>query len=363
MKIENVKREIEEKLKRKVASDRYLHNVYLLIHSDKLDIHWTMAEGKTDGVLANPNQPYHTASVGKTFTSVILAILVEKGLVKFDDPIANYLPADILKDLHMYKGKDYTNDIQIKHLLSNTSGLPDYFEDKPKRGKRFLEKILENPSRFWTPQETIHWSKEHLKPHFPPGTGVHYTDTGYNLLGIIIETITSKSFHEVLHDYIFNPLHMNHSYLSQFSEPTIKSKHPVAHLYLKELKINVDEYISFSSFYSGGQTVCTLEDQLLFMNALVNNQIIQKDTLDIMKQWNKMWIGMDYGYGLMRMRFLPFTQKYLGWGHLGSSGTSMLYFPNMNVYIIGSFNQTTYQSKSMNFIFFNVLRKLANIQR
>ncbi|MGM1046773.1 MAG: hypothetical protein ACQEXX_11590 [Bacillota bacterium] len=95
------------------------------------------------------------------------------------------------------------------------------------------------------------------------------------------------------------------------------------------------------------------------MKALVNNQIIQKETLDIMQQWNKMWIGMDYGYGLMRMHFLPFTRKYIGWGHLGASGASMLYFPNMDVYIMGSFNQTAYQSKSTNYIFFNILRKLA----
>ncbi|WP_019419089.1 serine hydrolase domain-containing protein [Paenibacillus sp. OSY-SE] len=356
---ETVRREIEMKLERKVASDLKLHNVYLLVHSDKLDIHWPMAAGETDGFPANPKQPYHTASVGKTFTSVLLAILVEKGLVKFDDPIANYLPPDILKDLHLFKGKEYTYDIQIKHLLSNKSGIPDYFEDKPRQGKALMEEILENPSRFWTPQETIHWSKEHLQPRFPPGKRVHYTDTGYNLLGLIIETITSKPFHEVLHDYIFTPLHMNHSYLSQYSNPAIKSEHPVAKLYMDELKINVDDYRSFSSFYAGGQTVCTSEDLLIFMKALVNNQIIQKETLDIMHQWNKMWIGMDYGYGLMRIHFLPFTRKYIGWGHLGASGASMLYFPNMDVYIMGSFNQTAYQSKSMNYIFFNVLRKLA----
>lgn len=355
----DLQRELEQKLVSKAASDPKLHNVYLLVHSDKHDIHWPMAAGATDGVPANPNQPYHMASVGKTFTSVMLAMLVEKGRVKFDDPIVNYLPPDIVKGLHVFKGQDHTSNIQIKHLLSNTSGIPDYFEDKPKQGKALMEEILENPSRFWTPQETIHWSKEHLEPRFPPGKSVHYTDTGYNLLGLIIETIASKPFHEMLHDYLFNPLEMNHSYLSQYSEPAIKTDHPVANIYIDELKINVEEYRSFSSFYAGGQTVSTLEDQLLFMKALVNHQIILKETLDTMKQWNRMWIGMDYGYGLMRTRLIPFTQKYTGWGHFGASGTSMLYFPNMDVYIIGGFNQTAYRSKSMNFIFSNVLRKIA----
>lgn len=359
MRMESVRSELEQKLKGIVASDQRLHNVYLLIHSDKLNIHWPMAAGSTGGVLANPMQPFHAASVGKTFTSVILAMLVERGLVQYDDSIATYLSADMLKDLHVFKGKDYTSDIKIKHLVSHTSGLPDYFEDKPKHGRGLFEELLENPSRLWTAQETIHWSKTHLNARFPPGTRVHYSDTGYNLLGLIIEAVTSEPFHKVLHDYLFTPLHMNHSYLSQYSEPAIRSKYPVANLYVKKQIVKVDDYRSFSAFYSGGQTVNTCDELLLFMKALVNCQIIRKDTLDTMQQWNKMWLGMDYGFGLMRMKFLPFTQKYQGWGHLGASGSSMLYFPNMDMYLMGSFNQTSYQTKGMNFIFYNVLRKLA----
>lgn len=361
MKYEAIQQEIEQHLSTKVRKDSKLHNVHLLIHSDRLGIHWPMAAGHTDGISAHPDQPFHTASVGKTFTSVILAKLIEQGLTKFEDPIADYLPRSLMEGLHVCKGKEYSNDIQIKHLVSNTSGLPDFFEDKPKRQKPFLQEILDDPARFWTPEETVEWSKKHLNPRFPPGQGVYYTDTGYNLLGLIIETITAKRYEEVLHEYLFQPLGMANSYLSQFSNPAVKSEFPVAHLYLDDLKINVEQYRSFSSFYSGGQTVCTLDDLLCFMKALVTHQLITKENLLLMQSWKAMQLGLKYGYGLMKLQFLPFTQKYTVWGHLGASGSFMLYLPAMDVYLTGSFNQTAYQSKSMNYLFINVLRKLATL--
>jgi D-alanyl-D-alanine carboxypeptidase len=173
-----------------------------------------------------------------------------------------------------------------------------------------LDIVLGEPSRFWTPQETIQWSKQYFEPRFPPGKGCHYTDTDYNLLGLIIENVTSKPYYEVLHEYIFKkPLNMNHSFLSQYSKPAVKSSYPVANIYANEQEIKVEEYRSFSSFYAGGQTVSTSEDLLTFMKALVRNNMIKNETLIEMKQWTKMWIGVDYGYGLMRVRMLPSTAE------------------------------------------------------
>jgi len=83
-----------------------------------------------------------------------------------------------------------------------------------------LEILLDEPHLFWTPEETIEWSKDYLKTHFPPGGGIHYTDMGYNLLGLIIEKVTDKPYHEVLHELIFKPLNMTHSYLSHLSYGT-----------------------------------------------------------------------------------------------------------------------------------------------
>jgi D-alanyl-D-alanine carboxypeptidase len=358
MKQEQAKLMIEKKLNATVDSNPKLLNAYLLIHSDKYNIHWNMAHGQTDDMPANPEQPYHTASIGKTFTSIIIAMLAEERKLSYNDPIAKYLTEDILKDLHIYKGKDYSYEIRIEHLVSNTSGLPDYYEDKPKGGKSFLEILLEEPSRVWTPQETIQWSKQYLSPRFPPGKGCHYTNTGFNLLGLIIENITSKPYHEVLHEYIFQRLNMNHSYLSQYSEPAVKSSYPVANIYTLEKQIKVENHRSFTSLYAAGQTVSTSEDLLVFMKALVGNNMIQHESLLTMQKWTKMWIGVDYGYGLMRVRMIPFIQKYNVWGHLGSTGSFMLYNPVMDVYIIGNFNKTGYVGNSIRFVF-NTLRTIS----
>src|SRR5699024_11571036 len=70
-----------------------------------------------------------------------------------------------------------------------------------------LDIFLEKPSDAF--QNIIEWSKENLLPHFPPGEGFHYSDTGYYLLNLIIEEITMKSYPETLKSYFFQPLEMN----------------------------------------------------------------------------------------------------------------------------------------------------------
>jgi D-alanyl-D-alanine carboxypeptidase len=358
MNLELAKREIEQKLKDVVDGDPKIPNGYLLIHSDLHAIHWNMAHGRTDDLPANGDQPYHTASVAKTFTAMLIAKLVEEGKLHYQDQINKYLQVDLMKDLHNYKGNDFSNDITIQHLISNSSGLGDFYEDKPKQGKHFLDIMLDEPSRNWAAKETIEWTKEHISPRFKPGEKVHYTNTGFNLLGLVIEDVTGKPYHEVLHEMIFQPLEMKHTYLSQYSEPEQQSPYPVAKLNMKNKDINVEDYRSFSSIYAGGQTVSTSEDLLRFMKALVRHQVVQKDTLEEMKQWEKMWIGVDYGYGLMRVRMLPIIQKYNVWGHLGSIGSFMLYNPVMDIYLIGNFNKSGHLTKTVRFLF-NTLRTVS----
>lgn len=355
MKKEEVKSLLENMLKKNVRKDPKIHNAFMLIHSEKYDIHLNMAEGFTAGIPANPKQPYHIASIGKLFTSVLLGILYEKGKISYEDKIIQYLEDDLLDNLHIYKGIDYTSSIKIKHLLNHTSGLYDYFEDKPKRGKFMLQMIEEQPYRSWTPQEVILWSKENLKCHFLPGNGFHYSDTGYHILGLIIEKITSMPLHEALEHYIFKPLDMRYSYLATHFESVKQSKYPAADVYLNN--INATDYSILKDDYAGGGIVAPGEDLLKFMKGLVKHEIIMKETFEKMKDWagffNLSFMGIDYGYGLMSFKKIPFLvpQKYHVWGNAGSIGSFMFYHPSLDTFFIGNLNHFRYHRKGIRLMF------------
>lgn len=338
-----------------VKKDKQIHNAYLLVHSDRLDLHVEAAEGKTDSLPADPRQPYFLASIGKLFTSVLIGMLVDQGKLSYDNEIAQFLDDDLLAGLHVVKGTEYSKTIRIYHLLNHTSGLHDYFSDKPKNTRPMLDVILAEPERFWQAREVIQWSKTHLKAHFPPGKGFHYSDTGYHILGLIIEKVAAVPFHQALSDYIFRPLGMNFSYLAGHSKPLQKSEFPVASLYARNM--NIIHFRSLSIDYAGGGIISTLSDQLKFMTALKNGQLVKKNTFERMKDWvkffNPFFIGIDYGYGLMSFKAIPLIlpAKYPAWGNAGSTGSFLFYHPGTDTYIIGSLNQFGYPQKGIQLVF------------
>jgi len=361
MNIENTQQSIEKLFRNTVQKDRKIHSAYLSVHSDKLGIHINIAEGSSNNIPANENQPYYIASVGKLFTSVIVGVLFEQGKLSYDDKITPYLDEDLLQNLHIFKGKDYTDQIRIRHLLNHTSGIHDYFGDKPKHTTPMLEQIIGEPSRFWTPREVIQWSKNNLDSHFPPGKGFHYSDTGYHILGLIIENATSMPFHTALKQYVFQPLAMNHSYLVQHSEPLMQSDYPVSDIYIDETRIDVTQTRSLSIDYAGGGIVSTSDDLLKFMKALVKNVIISAYTFEKMKDWARFFFGIDYGYGVMSIKTIPIfmPKKYNSWGNAGSTGSFLFYHPAMDAYFIGTLNHQGYHVKGIRMMLkvINILSK------
>ncbi|SFC24573.1 D-alanyl-D-alanine carboxypeptidase [Alkalibacterium subtropicum] len=349
---------IDRSFRRKVQKDKKLKNAYLLVHSEKAGIHINIAEGATGNVPADPQQPHYMASVGKLFTSTIIGLLVEKGELSFDDAMSKHLQSELIKGLHLYKGKDYTEEIKIRHLLNQTSGLADDF-------RILLDKLVKDQSLNLSPEKSVMWVKKNAKPHFPPGKGFKYTDTNYHLLGLIIERITGEPFHAALTKYIFEPLDMRHSYMLHYSAPAEISQYPTADFFIKETRLNDREGYGRLD-YSGGGVVATNEDLLKFMKALVNYQLVTKDTLEDMKNTTaKFGLGIDYGYGIWKIKTVPLLMPAAlnSWGAAGATGAFMFYHPETESYIIGNFNDFSYEKKGVQYMLRSVLRPLSKYTR
>jgi D-alanyl-D-alanine carboxypeptidase len=343
---------IEELFRNQVTKDSRIKNAYLLVHSNRTGLHLNISEGPGENGKPNPLQPNYMASVGKLFTSVVVGILHEKGVLSFDDRIENYLDAGLMEGLHVFKGKDYSSDIQIRHLLNQTSGLPDNFYP-------LFDKLLADNSFDISPREAVIWAKTNLSPRAAPGQKSYYTDTNYHLLGLIIEKVWGEPFHYALKKLIFDPLGMKHSYMLHCSEPETISSYPEAGFYFDQTRLN--ELRGFAGIdYAGGGVVAPMEDLLLFMKALTSCQLVSKETLERMKSDKaRLNPGYDYGYAIWQLRTIPLLipAKYKSWGVLGATGAFMFYHPELDAYIIGNFNHIAWQRKCVRFMF-KVMDKL-----
>ncbi|MGM0366342.1 MAG: serine hydrolase domain-containing protein [Actinomycetota bacterium] len=347
---------IENSFRKQVQLDKKVKNAYLLIDSEKLGIHLNIAEGKTGEIEANPQQPNYMASVGKLFTSTVISILYEEEKLDFNDKISKYLDKDLLNNLHVYKGVDYTNQIEIRHLLNQTSGLYDVFWP-------LMDKILKNPELKITPREAIIWGKENLKPRFQPGKKHYYTDTNYYLLGLIIENITQKPFHDALHHYIFKPLNMQNSYMMGFSEPAEKPEFPLAGFYINGVDVSKIQGIAGID-YAGGGVVATLDDYLKFMKALVDCKIVKEETLQLMISDDyRSYPNIRYGYAIWKVVTVPIImpETFNCWGCVGVTGAFMFYHPKTESYIIGNFNDLSYRSKALRFMLSKIIKQLLKL--
>lgn len=346
-----IEESIKKVFKKTVNKDKELKESQLLVDTSKLDIHMNLvvnSKGKIEEVL----QPNYIASVGKIFTSVLISILKEKNKIEFNDKIVKYLEEEITDKLHVYKGKDFSEEIIISQLLNHTSGLNDHFYP-------LLEKIIEDKNYRTSPKEVIEWSKNNLSPVSKPGEKFNYSDTNYHLLGLIIENITGLSLANAFKKYIFKPLGMKKTSMLHYSKPIDTYEIPIANFYYKDKKLN--DYKGYADIdYAGGGIVSTSTDLLIFMKALINHEIIREDTLEKMGDWQKQSLGLYYGYGIMRFKKIPLLMPYNFWGHSGATGSFMYYQPDTEAFIIGNFNNFKYEKKSVRFIV-KVISKLSKL--
>lgn len=225
-----------------------------------------------------PNTPqtvFRLASVSKQFTAAAIFLLQERGKLNTGDPICKYLtdcPAS-------------WQPITIRHLLTMTSGLsgPTAIELGPVRA-------LPVPWDQWT--EAVH-----KKPlDFTPGERFKYSNTGYTLLGFIIERQSGKSYGDFLQENIFTPLGMKQT---AYEDPKrlIKNR-ATGYRYLPGEPIANVPYAELIALYAAGGIYSTTEDLLLWDRALSSEKILSRASLDEMSTpFHEMLPGKRYASG------------------------------------------------------------------
>lgn len=151
---------------------------------------------RTYGIPNTGETAYQIASMTKNFTAVLTVLLMREGVIDLDKTIDHYLPT--------YPG-DKAEKITINHLLHHKSGVKHHFDAM----EDYFRGI---DAAYHTPREYMDLFAEEPLAH-EPGEGTTYTTLGYWILGIILEQITGRSYAELLHDYILEPLDMNNTFV------------------------------------------------------------------------------------------------------------------------------------------------------
>jgi D-alanyl-D-alanine carboxypeptidase len=347
---DNLNQEMEDLVSGFVGKDKSVRNCVLSVMKGDGSFTWSGAAGiagQKGRVPMTKDTPVYIASITKLYTATVIMGLYEKGALSLDDPMSKYLPGELIRGVHVFKGKDYSREITIKQLLSHTSGIADYYDEKPKGGKSLFEMFVEKPERAWSVDETIERVRTDLKPNFPPGAGASYSDTNFQLLGKVIEAITGKPLHTVYEDFIFRPLGLRHTWLVGRSEPQIDPHAAPADVFYGDM--NITKTRSNGAYWADGGIVSTAEEMIIFLKALNEGRIVRRDTLRSMHHWHKLQFPLQYGYGTMYFKLPRFMNMLFKmpplWGHSGSTGSFLYYSEDLDLYMAGSIDQVESKSK------------------
>ena len=306
---------------------------------------WTFEFGGAD-------RPFHAASSGKLLTATLVAMLVERGGLGFDSPLGSVLPAADLSGLPAADGVDVATEVTIEHLLTQTSGLPDYFE--PPRGRdttASARSAVDHPERRFTPTDLLDAAKT-LPPAGRPGERFVYSDTNWVLLGRIAEEAAGEPFASVLRTRIFEPTGMERA--STPYDATLIADDlgdlEVAPFWIDGREMSRAHAVSLD--WAGGNIVATPHDWARFVQAWRGGRLVTPETLAYLdRPRHRFRRGIGYGAGTMTLRFgdlVPLVMRRAPRpvGHLGIWATHVFAYPEQDAAVVLNFHSTRCMQQS-----------------
>jgi len=274
------------------------------------------------GTVMVSDDSFRAGSVMKPLVAAVVLQLAEEGLFSLDDPMTTVLPADVAS---MFANSDL---ITVRMLLNHTSGIPEWLTDA------VGAEIASDPNKVISDREYFQMAADQT-PYFPPGEGFTYSNTDYNLLGLVIEQATGQSWRSEIRERLVDPLHLYNTLLPEPGDRSVPGKYAHGYMDFGAGLMDMSEIDPSMAGAAGGHALVTTTDDLVrFLDALLDGELFQKpETLDEMLTFVDMTqgnpsVGFSVGYGLGVMKFLlPGDVEMIG--HAGTTGGYQCFVYNL----------------------------------
>lgn len=310
-----------------------IQGVGLSVYAPDLGIDWSGVGGVSDVKENTPlttDQPFRIASVTKTFVAAAILVLHERGDLSIDDPVSKYISQlhfDILS-----KSGYAPDNISIKQCLNHTSGLFDYAVGS----STYIDIAFKDPKKRWTRTEQLEGAMAWGKPIGQPGKKYHYSDTGYILLGEILEKFSQKNLGGTLRTLLqYDENNFNNTWLESLDDTIPSQLSQVRRYYRNRDYTDWDNSIDL---YGGGGLVSTTQDVASFFYKLFNNEIFSQPkttALMLSKSGIAPIEDSDYRLGLQAVTIFG-KEAYM---HSGFWQTYAIYIPEYNASIALNFTR------------------------
>jgi D-alanyl-D-alanine carboxypeptidase len=263
--------------------------------------------------LATASTVYRIGSITKQFTSAAIMRLIEQGKLSLDDDMSKYLPEFPLQ----------SHKVTIRQLLNHTSGIHSYTADS------LWQKTWEQDL---TPQQIVDFVAK-TPFDFNPGAGYRYNNTGYVLLGMIVENVTGHPYAAHLQSEFFTPLGLRQT--SYCPSRTTDTTHAAGYDVQGD-NVRPAAYLSMTHPYSAGALCSTVRDLVKWQRALAGGRVVSTASLARMTTPDTLGFTgprLNYGYGLAPGQLGGKRSVGHGGGVHGFTTASM-YFPDDSVNVV-----------------------------
>lgn len=298
----------------------------LTVYAPARRIEWTGFSGHVTfgGPPVTSLLSFRVASVTKVFVSTAILRLVEAGKITLAAPISAYIAPETAAQL---RGGGYDPDkILVRHLLEHTSGLFDYAMSDP-----YLSRAAAEPKHRWTRAEQIGVAMTVGKPLGAPGERYHYSDTGYVILGEIIERVSGQPMPAAIRRLDkFDALGLRSTWFETL-EPPPAGALPRAHQYYA----GQDFYDADPSadLYGGGGIVSITPDLARFYRAILVGQVFERPETLPMALLAPNVLHAEHDAPHAPLLYVVKLGNHQCWGHGGFFGSLVTYCPDIDTAI------------------------------